>query len=110
MSEQHEYCMVLSTSGTEKNRDEIIKGLLEGQLAACIQTMAIESHYVWKGEVCIDNEWLLIIKTRKDLYALVEDKIKDLHEYEVAQIVQVPIVEGFNPYLEWLRQSTLSCQ
>ncbi|MEF1262760.1 divalent-cation tolerance protein CutA, partial [Vibrio harveyi] len=39
MSEQHEYCMVLSTSGTEKNRDEIIKGLLEGQLAACIQTM-----------------------------------------------------------------------
>lgn len=110
MSEQHEYCMVLSTAGTQKNRDEIIKGLLEGQLAACIQTMEIESHYVWKGEVCSDNEWLLIIKTRKDLYALVEDKIKDLHEYEVAQIVQVPIVEGCNPYLEWLRQSTLSCQ
>lgn len=56
MSEQHEYCMVLSTAGTEKNRDEIIKGLLEGELAACIQTMAIESHYVWKGEVCSDSE------------------------------------------------------
>ena len=110
MSEQHEYCMLLSTAGTEKNRDEFIKGLLEGELAACIQTMAIESHYVWKGVVCSDSDWLLIIKSRKDLYALVEDKIKDLHEYEVAQIVQVPIVEGFNPYLEWLRHSTLSCQ
>ncbi len=110
MSKQHEYCVVLSTAGTQKNKDEIIKGLLEGKLAACIQTMAIESHYVWKGQVCNDNEWLLIVKTRKDLYALVEDKIKDLHEYEVPQIVQIPIVEGFNSYLEWLRQSTLSCQ
>lgn len=110
MSEQNEYCIVLSTVGSQQNRDEIIKSLLDAQLAACIQTMPIESHYVWKGEVCSDNEWLLIIKTRKDLYALVEEKVKDLHEYDVAQIVQVPIVDGFNPYLEWLRQSTLSGQ
>lgn len=110
MSKQHEYCIVLSTAGTQQNRDEIVKSLLESKLVACIQTMPIESHYVWKGEICSDNEWLMVIKTRRDLYALVEDKIKNLHEYEVAQIVQVPIVEGFNPYLEWLRQSTLSCQ
>ncbi|MDW2111665.1 divalent cation tolerance protein CutA, partial [Vibrio sp. 2089] len=52
MSQQNDCCMVLSTTNNEKNRDEIIKGLLEAQLAACIQTMPIESHYVWKGEVC----------------------------------------------------------
>ncbi|EIO5873042.1 divalent-cation tolerance protein CutA [Vibrio parahaemolyticus] len=108
MSQQNDCCMVLSTTNNEKNRDEIIKGLLEAQLAACIQTMPIESHYVWKGEVCTDHEWLLIIKTRRELYELVEEKIENLHEYEVPQIVQVPIVDGFNPYLEWLRESTLS--
>lgn len=48
MSQQNDCCMVLSTTNNEKNRDEIIKGLLEAQLAACIQTMPIESHYVWK--------------------------------------------------------------
>ncbi|MCR9610231.1 divalent-cation tolerance protein CutA [Vibrio alginolyticus] len=108
MSIKHDYCMVLSTTSNEKNRDQIIKGLLDAQLAACIQTMPIESHYVWKGEICTDNEWLLVIKTRRELYELVEEKIESLHEYEVAQIVQVPIVDGFNPYLEWLRESTLS--
>lgn len=63
MSMKHDYCMVLSTTSNEKNRDQIIKGLLDAQLAACIQTMPIESHYVWKGEICTDNEWLLVIKT-----------------------------------------------
>lgn len=76
MSQQNDCCMVLSTTNNEKNRDEIIKGLLEAQLAACIQTMPIESHYVWKGEVCTDHEWLLIIKTRRELYELVEEKLK----------------------------------
>lgn len=56
MSQQNDCCMVLSTTNNEKNRDEIIKGLLEAQLAACIQTMPIESHYVWKGKfVLITN-------------------------------------------------------
>lgn len=108
MTVKTDYCMVLSTTGNEQNRDQIIKGLLDSKLAACIQTMPIESHYVWKGEICTDTEWLLVIKTRRELYKLVEEKIEDLHDYEVAQIVQVPIVAGFNPYLEWLRESTLS--
>ncbi len=108
MAKRKDYCIVLSTTGSEKNRDQIIKGLLDAELAACIQTMKIESHYVWKGEINNDSEWLLVIKTRRDLYELVEEKIEELHDYEVAQIVQVPIIDGFNPYLEWLRESTLS--
>ncbi len=108
MAKRKDYCIVLSTAGDEKNRDKIIKGLLEAKLAACIQTMQIESHYVWKGEICNDSEWLLVIKTRRDLYELVEEKIEELHDYEAPQIVQVPIVDGFNPYLEWIRESTLS--
>ncbi len=108
MAKRQDYCIVLSTTGSETNRDEIIKGLLEAELVACIQTMKIESHYVWEGEICNDSEWLLVIKTRRDLYELVEEKIEKLHDYDVAQIVQVPIVDGFNPYLEWLRESTLS--
>ncbi|MEF1310944.1 divalent-cation tolerance protein CutA [Vibrio mytili] len=108
MMKKHDYCVVLSTTNTEKNRDQIIKGLLEAKLAACIQTIPIESHYVWQEELCTDHEWLLVIKTRRDLYELVEEKIDNLHDYDVAQIVQVPIVDGLNPYLEWIRESTLS--
>ncbi len=108
MAKRKDYCIVLTTTGSEKNRDQIVNGLLKAELAACIQTMKIDSHYVWKGEISNDSEWLLVIKTRRDLYELVEEKIDELHDYEVALIVQVPIVDGFNPYLEWIRESTLS--
>lgn len=76
MTTEHDYCIVLSTTANEQNRDQIIKGLLEAKLAACIQTMPIESHYVWKGEICNDTEWLLVIKTRRELYELVEEKLR----------------------------------
>jgi periplasmic divalent cation tolerance protein len=107
MTQQHEYCIVLSTAGNEHNRQQIINGLLAGELAACIQTMPIHSHYVWQGNVCHEEEWLLVIKTRRDLYPDVESKIIELHDYDVPQVVQVPIIDGFNPYLTWLSQSTL---
>ncbi|MDF2154799.1 divalent-cation tolerance protein CutA [Vibrio sp. CAU 1672] len=107
MTQQHEYCIVLSTAGSENNRQQIINGLLAAELAACIQTMPIQSHYVWQGNVCHEEEWLLVIKTRCDLYPDVESKIIELHDYEVPQVVQVPIADGFNPYLTWLSQSTL---
>ena len=53
MSEQHEYCMVLSTAGTEKNRDEIIKGLLEGELAACIQPWLLKATMFGKAKCVV---------------------------------------------------------
>lgn len=101
-----QYCIALTTTNNDNNKGEIIAALLSKGLAACIQTMPIESHYVWQGEVCSDNEILLIIKTKKACYAELEQVVAQLHNYDTPQIVQIPFVEGFNPYLAWIEENT----
>lgn len=101
-----QFCITLTTTNNEENCKAIIKEVLGRELAACIQTMPIESHYVWKGELCTDNETLLIMKTKKACYAELEQVIVDTHSYETPQVVQIPFVEGFNPYLSWIEQNT----
>lgn len=102
----NEFCIVLTTVNNRQNGKAIIDAALSHKLAACIQTMAIESHYVWQDEVCCDDELLLIIKSRNACYQELEQLIVALHEYEVPQVVQVPFVKGYNPYLSWLESNT----
>lgn len=101
-----QYCITLTTTNDERNTKEIIDSVLAKKLAACIQTLPIQSHYVWEGEVCTDNETLLIMKTTKACYAELEQVIVELHNYETPQVVQIPFIEGFNPYLAWLEENT----
>ncbi|MCK6263887.1 divalent-cation tolerance protein CutA [Vibrio sp. ZSDE26] len=98
-------CMVLTTVPNDKQAKLIIQNLFDSRLAACIQSMPIESHYVWEGELCCSKEILLIIKTNQSCYPDIEGKITDLHEYDVPQIVQVPFSDGLSPYLEWIKAS-----
>ncbi|KJY83935.1 cytochrome C biogenesis protein [Vibrio galatheae] len=104
MSEQ--FCMVLSTTNSRENAKQIIDSVLGQQLAACIQTMPIESHYVWQNEICADQEILMIMKTTNACYTELEQTIKAHHDYDVPQIIQVPFAEGFNPYLSWIEENT----
>ncbi|GAL15677.1 periplasmic divalent cation tolerance protein CutA [Vibrio astriarenae] len=100
-----EYGMVLTT--VEPGDEQvIIDNLLNQQLAGCIQVLPIDSHYVWQGKICNDKESLLVIKTRLCLYAKVEQEIQRVHPYDVPQVVLVPFVKGFNPYLTWLSEQT----
>ncbi|MEH0664815.1 divalent-cation tolerance protein CutA [Vibrio scophthalmi] len=101
-----EFCIALTTTNSQALTERIIDALLEERLAACIQTMPIESHYVWQEQVCRDNETLLVIKTTQSNYVEVEQKVVELHDYDTPQVVQVPIVDGFNPYLSWLEANT----
>ncbi|GAK86271.1 periplasmic divalent cation tolerance protein CutA [Vibrio ponticus] len=100
------YCVVLTTTNNDENKNQLIKAILEKQLAACIQTMPIESHYVWHGELCCDNETLLVIKSKQSCYSELERTIIENHCYETPQVIQLPFSEGFNPYLTWLEENT----
>lgn len=53
-----EYCVVLTTTNEKQNAEQIIRHLLENKLAACVQTLPIESHYLWQDAYCQDNEFL----------------------------------------------------
>jgi len=79
---------------------------VEEKLAACVQiTGPIESTYRWKGNVENASEFLCLIKTREDFFLKVESAIKNMHPYEVPEIIAVPIIKGSKEYLQWLEET-----
>lgn len=101
-----EYNLVLCTVNTRDLANNIAKSLVSEQLAACVNISEnITSVYTWDNEVVEDNEILLIIKSKKNLFTKVEAKIKQLHIYDVPEIISIDIQDGSNDYLKWLNQS-----
>lgn len=101
-----EYCIILTTCPDKKEADAMAAGLVKKKLAACVQLSPVTSHYTWKDEPHVDSEIKLVIKTRTRLYESVEQFIKQTHSYDVPQIVQVPIMDGSDEYLDWVDENT----
>jgi len=98
--------VVLATAGSAAEADRIAEALVAERLAACVQTTPIASRYVWKGELQKDEEVLLLIKTRRELFEAVRTRIRALHSYETPEIVMVPVTAVDSDYLAWLEAGT----
>jgi periplasmic divalent cation tolerance protein len=98
--------VVLVTAASEEQAVSIARALIGERLAACVNIVGpIRSIYRWRGEVQDDREQLMIIKTRSSLVSKIERRVRQLHSYEVPEVIAVPIAGGSKPYLEWLRDS-----
>jgi periplasmic divalent cation tolerance protein len=106
---QGEYAVILVTVNSQEEALRIARALVDSRLAACVNIISgLRSIYRWKGKSCDEGELLLLIKTRIALFEQVEGKIKEIHSYEVPEIVAIPITRGSETYLNWLNESTLS--
>ena len=102
------YHMCFVTVGDEKTASLIAKGLVEEKLAACVNVVGnVTSFYRWQGKVEKSAEFLLIIKTRKNLLEDVEQFVRHKHTYTVPEILFLNIAEGNKEYLDWLGANTL---
>jgi len=98
--------MVLCTC-PQNEADNIADAILKERLAACVNiAVGIKSKYWWEGELHTDTESLLIIKTRAELVPDLIARIKELHSYEVPEIISFEIKEGNAGYLQWIAQET----
>jgi periplasmic divalent cation tolerance protein len=97
---------VLTTVGSRDDARRIAAALVRRRLAACAQISEIESVYRWQGQVQQDSEFRLLIKTTAARYAEVEAVIRELHAYELPQIVALPIDQAYAPYAEWVRDNS----
>ncbi len=104
-----ELLVVYVTVGSGDEADRMAQTLVGEQLAACVNRVrSIQSVYRWQGKVEQNDEELLIIKTRRQLFPALEKRVKELHSYSVPEIIAVPIVEGSAEYLTWLRDQALA--
>jgi len=106
-----DYIIVFNTCDSAEIASSIAETLVGKKLAACVNIVKnIESVYQWQGKIEHDKEILLIIKTRQSLFSQLEQAIQELHNYELPEIIAVPIVSGEKNYLNWIQSATLATE
>ncbi|WP_299426575.1 divalent-cation tolerance protein CutA [uncultured Meiothermus sp.] len=101
------YLTVLCTAPSVEIGQEIARMVVQEGLAACVSLLpGITSIYRWDGEVQENPELLLLIKTRQERYPALEARIKELHPYQVPEIIAHKIEMGSKSYLDWITSST----
>jgi len=102
--------VVLTTCDSQKAAAKLARELVEARLAACVNILpGVHSVYRWrdargKNELEEADEWLLVIKSRRDLFAALRETIAKLHSYDIPELIALPVVEGSEPYLAWMDQ------
>lgn len=99
--------VVVTTVGTEEQAYLIARELVGRRLAACVNIFpGVRSIYRWKGRICKDGELVLIIKTLDSEFDAVAATIKELHNYELPEILSFNVTHGEQRFLEWIAGST----
>jgi len=81
----------------------IAKTIVKEKIAACVNVIPkIRSIYTWEEDVCDEPETLMIIKTRRQLFEKLKERVKELHPYDVPEIIALPLVDGIKDYLSWV--------
>ena len=100
------YAVVMSSVGSQEEASLIARALVERHLAACANVVSgVVSTYRWKGQVETEPEWLLIVKTRVDRFEAVRLAIRELHSYELPEIVMIEMRDADPTYLAWIDDS-----
>lgn len=103
----HDIVMVLSNLPDRDAAEKLARHLVEQRLAACVNILApCRSVYRWQGQVEAADEIPVMIKTSVARYAELEAAIRAQHPYEVPEIIAVPVVQGLESYVQWVRAQT----
>lgn len=103
MGELEAISVVVTSVGTEQQAVEISEELVARRLATCVNIIpCLRSIYRWKGKICSDTEYLLLVKTRHALFGAVGDAIRELHSYELPEILEFPIGNAEPSFHNWV--------
>jgi periplasmic divalent cation tolerance protein len=98
--------VVVTTVGDEEQGIELARELVARRQAACVNLVpGVRSFYRWKGRICCDGEYLLVIKTQDDEFAAVATTIQEVHRYEVPEILAFDVSRGEENFLGWIAAS-----
>ena len=98
--------LIQTTCSNKKEASKIAKVLIKDRLAACIQMSKVESFYMWEDKFCNEKEILLNIKTKKENFKKIKSKIKELHSYDVPEIISINIDNTSKKYKDFIKENT----
>lgn len=100
------HIIVSMTTATREEAEKITRNLLAQKWIACANIVGpVSSLFWWKNKINQDNEFLVLMKTRSSLFEKLAAAIKQMHSYEVPEIIAVPITKGEQSYMDWLGSS-----
>ena len=100
---RNSYIIIIVTTAGREEAETIVQRLLEAKLIACANIIGpVSSHFHWSGKIEKAEEYLILMKSRRDLFEKLSETVKALHGYEVPEILVLPIVEGSKAYMDWL--------
>ena len=101
--EESAYIVLFITTATAEEAQQISKALLNQRKVACINIMPkVSSHFWWQGKLDSAQESLMVVKTKASELNEIVRLVKELHSYEIPEIIALPIVGGNQDYLEWI--------
>ena len=107
IAEASEHLVVMNTCPDSETAGRIAADLVERRLAACVQVLpGLQSYFHWDGKVDCEKEHLLLIKTSSASYPALERRIRELHPYQLPEIIGVPVSKGLPGYLSWINDNT----
>lgn len=100
-------CLVLTAFECREQAKPVVDVLISEHLASCIQLHDVESTYVWKGEVVRTTEIVASIRTMTGVYPKLKERLTKLHPYELPEIIQIPVADGLDAYVDWIARNTV---
>ena len=100
------YVVVIITTPNKEEAVKIVRSLLEERLIACANIVGpVSSLFWWQGKVDEENEFLVFMKSHERLFKKLSERVTEIHSYDVPEIISLPIIKGWVPYLDWLETS-----
>jgi periplasmic divalent cation tolerance protein len=98
--------LVVCTFGSAEEAASVGRTVVEEQLAACMNIVpGVRSIYVWEDELCDDEEVVALLKTTRDRFDALRDRIVALHSYDCPEVLALPVDAGHAGYLDWVAAS-----
>jgi periplasmic divalent cation tolerance protein len=98
-----DFRVVLTTADSAELAATLARALVERRLAACVNVVGpVRSVYRWRGEIVSDEERILVIKTSAACFPRLRETIRELHTYEVPELLALAVADGDRTYLDWL--------
>jgi periplasmic divalent cation tolerance protein len=105
------FIIVFMTAATKQEAKKIVSALLDKHLIACANILGpVDSEFWWRGKIDKAKEFLVLMKSDEKLFEKLSKTIKETHSYEVPEILALPIIKGWAPYLEWLNATLSSAE